>query len=124
MLRALALSALFLASLAAPAAAELRLLMVEQPGCAYCARWDAEIAPIYPRTPEGQAAPLERVQLRGPYPEGIELGPRPVFTPTFILVQDDREAGRIEGYPGEDFFWGLLARMMTETGEFEGQETR
>lgn len=124
MLRALALLVVALASLSAPAVAELRLLMVEQPGCAYCARWDAEIAPIYPRTPEGQAAPLERVQLRGPYPEEIDLGPRPVFTPTFILVQDDREAGRIEGYPGEDFFWGLLARMMTETGEYEGEGTR
>ncbi len=124
MLRTLALLAPALASFAAPAAAELRLLMVEQPGCAYCARWDAEIAPIYPKTPEGQAAPLERVQLRGPYPEGIELGPRPVFTPTFILVQDDRETGRIEGYPGEDFFWGLLSRMMTETGEYQGEATR
>ena len=124
MLRALALLVLALASLSAPAAAELRLLMVEQPGCAYCARWDAEIAPIYPKTPEGEAAPLERVQLRGPYPEGIDLGPRPVFTPTFILVQDDREAGRIEGYPGEDFFWGLLNQMMTETGEYEGEGTR
>lgn len=118
MLRALALLPLALAAFAAPAAAELRLLMVEQPGCAYCARWDAEIAPIYPMTSEGQAAPLDRVQLRGPYPEGIALGPRPVFTPTFILVQNDREAGRIEGYPGEDFFWGLLARMLAETGEY------
>ena len=33
------------------------------------------------------------------------------FTPTFILVQDGVEVGRIEGYPGEDFFWGLLGKM-------------
>jgi len=33
------------------------------------------------------------------------------FTPTFILVDDGREVGRIEGYPGEDFFWGLLGMM-------------
>lgn len=122
MLRALAL----LATLGAahPAAAELRLLMVEQPGCAYCARWNAEIAPIYPKTPEGQAAPLERVQLHGPYPDDVSLGPRPVYTPTFILVQDGAEAGRIEGYPGEDFFWGLLGRMLAETGEFASGDTR
>jgi hypothetical protein len=36
------------------------------------------------------------------------------FTPTFVLVQDGRELGRIEGYPGEDFFWGLLERLMLQ----------
>src|SRR5690606_1194865 len=63
-----------------PAAAEVRLLMVEQPGCALCARRDAGIAPIYPRMPEGQAAAPERVQLKGPYPANVALGPTPVFT--------------------------------------------
>ena len=114
MLRALFLATAFLAG--GPAEAALRLLMVEQPGCAYCARWNAEIAPIYPKTPEGQAAPLERVQLRGPYPADLVLGPPPVFTPTFILVQDGKEAGRIEGYPGEDFFWPLLASLLRDAG--------
>lgn len=106
-----------------PAAAELRLLMIEQEGCAYCAEWDRVIAPIYPKTPEGQAAPLHRVHIRGPYPAGIELGPRPIFTPTFIVIADDREVGRIDGYPGEDFFWGLLGRMLEETGQYEGEKT-
>ena len=108
---------------ASPAMAELRLLMVEQEGCVYCAEWDRVIAPIYPKTPEGQAAPLERVHIRGPYPADAELGPRPIFTPTFILIADGQEAGRIDGYPGEDFFWGLLGRMLEETGQFERETT-
>jgi hypothetical protein len=108
--------------IAGSASAETRLLMVEQPGCAYCARWNAEIAPIYPKTPEGAAAPLQRVQLRGPYPEDVKMGARPVFTPTFILVVDGAEAGRIEGYPGEDFFWGLLAQMLTRAGQLQEGE--
>lgn len=117
MLRALLL--LVAGLVGSPALGELRLLMVEQPGCAYCARWNAEIAPIYPRTPEGKAAALQRVQLRGPYPDDAALGPRPVFTPTFILVADGHETGRIEGYPGEDFFWALLQKMLIETGAYE-----
>ena len=32
--------------------------------------------------------------------------------PTFVLVEDGRELGRIEGYPGEDFFWGLLGKLL------------
>jgi hypothetical protein len=29
---------------------------------------------------------------------------------------DGVEAGRIEGYPGEDFFWPLLADMIAKSG--------
>ena len=34
------------------------------------------------------------------------------FTPTFILVNDGAELGRIEGYLGEDFFWALLGMLL------------
>lgn len=93
-------------------AAELQLLMFEQPGCIYCARWNADVAPEYPLTDEGRAAPLRRLQLRDPLPDGITLDRPAVFTPTFVLVADGVEQGRLEGYVSEDFFWPLLARMI------------
>jgi len=37
-----------------------------------------------------------------------------VFTPTFVLMGDGVEVGRMEGYAGEDFFWGLLGRMLSQ----------
>ena len=94
--------------------ADLRLMMIEQPGCIHCAAWDAQIAPVYPLTSEGRAAPLVRQQLRDPLPEGIVLDVPPVFTPTFILLDDGVETARLQGYPGEDFFWGLLAQMLAD----------
>ncbi|MFN6976739.1 MAG: thioredoxin family protein [Gemmobacter sp.] len=99
-----------------PAQAEgLRLLMVEQPGCIYCARWDAEVGDAYALTPEGQAAPLLRHRLRAALPYGVTLTRPAVFTPTFILLDaQGQETGRIEGYPGEDFFWGLLGRLLED----------
>lgn len=99
------------------AAAAVELLMFEQPGCVYCARWDAEVGPEYPLTDEGKAAPLRRLQLRAPLPEGINLRAQPAFTPTFILIRDGQEIGRIEGYPGEDFFWPLLDALLTSARE-------
>jgi len=95
-------------------ASALELLMVEQPGCIYCAAWDAEIAPQYPLTVEGKAAPLVRQQLRAALPDGVLLRSPPVFTPTFVLLQDGTEIGRIEGYPGPDFFWPLLAGLIEQ----------
>lgn len=122
MRNALAFIALVSGMGATSAAAELRLVMLEQDGCAYCARWDREIAPIYPKTPEGRAAPLERAHVRGPYPEGLRFDPRPVFTPTFVLLADGQETGRIEGYAGEDFFWGLLGQLLEQSGQYEEEE--
>lgn len=93
-----------------PALAETYLLMAEEAGCFWCARWNKEIAPIYPKTSEGKTAPLRRYDMHGEAPDVI-FDKRVLYSPTFILVEDGHEVGRIEGYPGEDFFWGLLTMM-------------
>lgn len=105
---ALATSALLWLPL--PVAADTYLLMAEEQGCYWCAQWDQEIAHIYPKTTEGKAAPLRRYDLRRDTPD-VAFDTRVRYTPTFILVEDGQEVGRIEGYPGEDFFWGLLTRL-------------
>lgn len=97
------------------ARAETVLVMVEEAGCAWCARWNKEIGPIYGKTPEGRAAPLRREMIGAP-PDDIAFERGLHFTPTFVLVRDGAELGRIEGYPGEDFFWGLLGQMMEQNG--------
>jgi len=89
------------------------LVMVEQRGCHWCARWNEEISHIYPKTEEGQRAPLRRVDIHE-MPDDLTLTSKPVFTPTFILVQDGVELGRIEGYSGDEFFWFLLTRLLDE----------
>ena len=30
----------------------------------------------------------------------------------FVLIDEGREIGRIRGYPGDIFFWGLLASLI------------
>src|ERR1700741_3666824 len=103
MLRKLALGATILlagllASVAGTLAAEL--LMFDDPGCVWCRRWNAEIGPSYPRTPGGQLAPLRRIHIRDQAKAGVALAQRISATPTFVLVEDGQEVGRIPGYPG------------------------
>ena len=103
---------LFLIGFGQPAVAETRLLMIEEEWCEWCEQWNADIGVIYEKTTEGRQAPLLRADIHEPMPEGISLSIRAQYTPTFVLLDDGREIGRIEGYPGEDFFWGMLNRLL------------
>ncbi|MFK7942321.1 MAG: hypothetical protein AB8B85_05310 [Paracoccaceae bacterium] len=93
------------------------LLMFEEEWCHWCDRWNDEIGVIYNKTTEGKRAPLRRIDIHGTFPDDVELTSRPQFTPTFVLIEGGRELGRIEGYPGEDFFWGLLGRLLDRLPE-------
>lgn len=97
---------------AAPKANAAELLMFEEDWCHWCERWNDEVGVIYGKTDEGRVAPLRRIDIHGARPTGVVLKSIPQFSPTFVLVHAGREIGRIEGYPGEDFFWGLLNRML------------
>jgi hypothetical protein len=88
------------------------LVMFEQAGCSWCATFDHEIAPIYPKTAEGQRAPLRRVDIMAPVPADLAFLQVERLTPLFVLVDQGREIGRIRGYPGEDHFWGLLGVLV------------
>ncbi|WP_072391843.1 hypothetical protein [Hyphomicrobium sp. CS1GBMeth3] len=101
----------------ATAASGIRLVMVEEPGCRFCRKWDAEIASGYSKSAEGRFAPLRRVR-RGA-PEIKSLAPV-VFTPTFIVLRSGEELGRITGYPGAEYFYGELRPILAAAGFFPG----
>ncbi|MCB1509583.1 MAG: transcriptional regulator [Hyphomicrobiaceae bacterium] len=105
--------ALVLAGLAIPVGAA-ELIMLEQGGCPWCERFNREIAPAYPLTPEGKRAPLRRVQLHAPLPADLKFLIKGNFTPTFVLIDKGREVGRIRGYPGDNFFWGMLDQLLAK----------
>lgn len=96
----------------ASAAGGPSLVMVEQPGCLYCARWHEEIGPAYPKTEIGARLGLTQVQLSEVTKAPFRTARPVVFTPTFLLVLDGAEIGRLEGYPGAHFFWPLLEGMV------------
>lgn len=96
----------------------LRLLMIEQPGCAYCIAFNRDIAPIYAKTEHGAAAPLVHADLRDEMPADVQLDSQPYVTPTFILLgPDGHELSRLTGFPGEDFFWPYVSRMIADAQE-------
>lgn len=95
------------------------LLMFESHGCPWCLMWHREIGPIYPKTPESKIAPLRRIMLSKEMPLDISLSAPVVATPTFVLVEDGKEIGRLTGYKDEASFWGLLGVLLQKLPDAE-----
>ena len=100
-------SLLLIYSVTGSVAAEL--VMLEEDGCSWCELWREEVGGIYSKTEEGKMAPLRVVDIHDPLPGDLKFLIKGGYTPTFVLVDQGKEIGRIRGYPGESFFWGLLS---------------
>lgn len=101
-------------SVLAAQAVAAQLLMFEEPGCPWCRKWRQEVGPGYPHSPEGKRAPLRTIDLTRPLPPGVTLAKPVRASPTFVLVEDGQEVGRIVGYPGPDFFWPMLDDLIAK----------
>lgn len=93
------------------AAAPAVLVMIGDPGCPYCARFEREVAPGYRASEDGKFAPLVR---RDRHDADIAFIPRIVYSPTFIMLVRGREVGRIVGYVGGDIFWMQIAALLAD----------
>lgn len=95
-----------------PAFSASELIMFNAPYCEWCELWEEEIGIIYDKTREARIAPIRRIDIDDGRPDDLKRIKPVIYTPTFVLIDNGREIGRIIGYPGEDFFWGLLNEMV------------
>jgi len=102
---AIAVAASLLWSASAQAA---ELVMFERDGCVWCARWDRDVGPVYGKTAEAKVLPLRRIDIDRQAASGIALATPVRYTPTFVVVDNGHEVGRITGYVNDEAFWGLL----------------
>lgn len=100
---------LFLFTCFSSQAAEL--LLVERDGCHYCAHWNKVIDPIYPNTDIGKKLPLKRMDLDKDKNHNYKFKTRIIYTPTFVVLENNVEIMRIEGFASEDFFWSRLEKF-------------
>ncbi len=99
------------------------LIMLEEDGCPWCQQWREEVGGIYPVTDEGKIAPLRVVNIHDPLPDDLKFLVKGGYTPTFVLVDKGKEIGRIRGYPGESFFWGLLSVIIEKLPKSDKSST-
>lgn len=88
------------------------LVMFESKGCEWCEAWHEEVGVIYDKTTEAIVVPLRIVDIDEDRPSDLSEIEGLVYTPTFVVMNDGHEIGRIIGYPGDDFFWQMLDEII------------
>jgi hypothetical protein len=97
------------------------LVMVQDPGCPYCARWEAEVGRSYRLSEEGKFAPLVPYLRGAPEIAGIA---KIVYSPTFVMFAYGHEVGRIVGYQGSTLFWMQLEPLIAKAGFVPAEPVR
>ncbi len=91
-----------------PAAGNLQLVVMEAPGCIYCRIFRRDVLPSYEVSERGKEMPVRFVDVNDVDTAGIDLQSPIDILPTFVVVKDNHEVGRIPGYMGpEDFFHSI-----------------
>ncbi len=92
---------------------QVRLVMVEEHGCPYCRAWIRDVGNYYHKTSEGKFAPLVRVDRKAARKRfSLVIN----FTPTFVVLKDGKEVGRLIGYIDDSFFWPKLDEILSRHG--------
>lgn len=86
----------------------MQLIVMEADGCIYCGIFRRDVLPSYEVSERGKDVPVRFVDVNDVDKAGIDLQSPIDILPTFVIVKDNHEIGRIPGYVGpEDFFHAI-----------------
>ena len=95
-----------------------KLLYFYSDTCAYCKKWENEIANIYLKTEFEDEFKLSFINVFSNVKlENYGISKTVKVTPTFIFVKDKMEVGRIEGYNGQDLFWWQVDEIIKSNNQ-------
>ncbi|MFL2782931.1 MAG: hypothetical protein ACJZ9G_12005 [Rhodospirillales bacterium] len=90
------------------ASATNKILMITDAKCPICVIWEKEIGRIYPKTDAAKRYPLYRIEIHNYNQRKNSNSIKQNVTPTFIIIENGNEKGRIIGYSNAELFWWEL----------------
>lgn len=100
-----------------PSKAEtMELVVMEAPGCTYCTLFRRDVLPSYAASQHAKEVPIRFVDLNDEAAEALGLdGPIDVV-PTFVVLKNNHEVGRVPGYTGPEFFFHSINHIISGSG--------
>ena len=96
-----------------------QLLMITSDSCPWCEAFEEEVGQAYDQTEDAALLPLRRHDFFETLPNELKSITPATMTPTFIILLDGSEVGRIVGYPGAELFWWRLSEFVEFSDEFQ-----
>ena len=91
-----------------------QLVMITSSHCPWCEAFEDDVGKGYDRTEEALIYPLRRHDFYKAMPDDLVHLTPATMTPTFIVVRDGLEVGRIIGYPGAELFWWRFSEFTAQ----------
>lgn len=95
-----------------PVASPYELIVIEADGCIYCDLFRRDVLPSYQKSEQGQQMPVRFVDINDVDAATLKLS-LPINTvPTFVVVKNRAEVGRVPGYVGPENFYHTINYIM------------
>ncbi|MAB03957.1 MAG: hypothetical protein CL688_05120 [Candidatus Puniceispirillum sp.] len=91
-----------------------QLVMITSSHCPWCEAFEDDVGKGYDLTEEALIYPLRRHDFYKAMPDDLAHLTPATMTPTFIVVRDGAEVGRIIGYPGAELFWWRISEFTAQ----------
>lgn len=89
-------------------ATKFQLVVLEADGCIYCNVFRRQLLPAYEASLHGKKAPIRFIDINDPALGELGLTQPVGLVPTFVVLENNEEIGRIPGLVGRhDFFRAL-----------------
>ncbi|MBU1212876.1 MAG: thioredoxin family protein [Alphaproteobacteria bacterium] len=90
----------------------LQLIVLETDGCVYCDVFRRRLLAAYQSSKQGKRAPIRFVNINDPALGDLGLTQPVGIVPTFIMLENNQEIGRIPGLMGHQDFFRAIDYML------------
>lgn len=96
-----------------PPAGSAELVVMEAEGCTYCTIFRRDVLPSYEMSEHAKSMPVRFVDINDVEKSGIVLDGPISMVPTFVVIKNHREIGRIPGYLGRENFFHAISYLLS-----------
>ncbi len=94
-------------------ASNLELIVMEAPGCTYCELFRRDVLPSYQASERAKDMPIRFLDINDAIPEALGLDSDIDIVPTFVVIKNHKEVGRIPGYMGPEYFFHSINHLVS-----------
>lgn len=94
----------------------MELVVLEAPGCTYCGLFRRDVLPSYQASERAKEMPIRFVDINDDAANALGLDGPVDVVPTFVVLKNNSEVGRIPGYTGPELFFHTINHLIAGAG--------